>query len=158
MLKLYYLCQLLFRYAPAFQDVVDTELTTMGMDPRSNQCIGMHVRHGDACYAGGHRLCVRLESHLAVARQMRLRYGLKKVYLLTDDPHIAKGVVSGEYTSALEGLEVIMQSMNRDVYDGPENQNEFADQMGSRALTEMLVDITAASTCEAFVGSSSSGI
>ena len=103
---------------------------------------------------------------------MQLQYkelNLRQIYVLTDDPRIAQDVTAGRHMhgaglasnhsrSRLPALEVVMQPMEREKYDGPENQNEFVDQMGTKALTELMVDIHAASTCKAFVGTSSSGI
>ena len=105
---------LLFRFTPAFQEVIDKELKRMGLGSSStaNDCLAVHVRHGDACFTGN-RICVKFEEYLGLAQQMRQRYDLSKVYVLTDDPRIAKNLAAGKYQAASAGLTVVMQAMDR---------------------------------------------
>ena len=63
------------------------------------------------------RYCVRFSRYLESAAQMRAKYNLGMIYLLTDDPAISRAVEAGQYANS--GFRITLQSMDRSRYDGP---------------------------------------
>uniref|UniRef100_A0A7S0RP45 Alpha-(1,6)-fucosyltransferase N- and catalytic domain-containing protein n=1 Tax=Pyramimonas obovata TaxID=1411642 RepID=A0A7S0RP45_9CHLO len=61
--------------------------------------ISMHVRHGDACYDHrAQRKCHEFEDYLVAARKIKERYGVRNVFLATDNVAvIAKARANEEF-------------------------------------------------------------
>ena len=53
----------------------------------SDDCIAMHIRHGDACY-NKDRVCHSYDEYLKAAIEINKQYKISNIYLLTDSDKI----------------------------------------------------------------------
>ena len=134
------LVDLNFRWAPAFEALMKKRLARIGLLAKG-PCVAVHVRRGDMQGMDAYGLKRYIDHAVALAR----RYGLKSVFLLTDNASVA--------TRAQElagGLPVLYSNSNRDMYDG--TRVESLAHVPSTILTDLFTDLYAASHCAAMVG------
>uniref|UniRef100_A0A7S3LLF9 GT23 domain-containing protein n=2 Tax=Aplanochytrium stocchinoi TaxID=215587 RepID=A0A7S3LLF9_9STRA len=137
----------------------------------TTQCIGMHIRHGDTCI-NPDRGCRKLREYMRAAKMLKYKYNVSKIYLATDDPHVESALHKPKkyiYTYRRHFPAIVMQNISRRAFDFsnysmlkdvdtatyPENR---VKHLGSRPVTEFLVDIHMLRSCDYFVGTISSGI
>ncbi|KAK3265946.1 hypothetical protein CYMTET_25404 [Cymbomonas tetramitiformis] len=71
----------------------------VGLDGNPEPAIGMHIRHGDSCrrrkrlfHKRTQRKCFNFTMYMTWAEKMRKLYQVKRIFISTDDPSIAKGL------------------------------------------------------------------
>ena len=133
---------------PAYQAKLDAFTKSVGVG--QHPCIGIHVRRGDACTTNW-RKCHTFDEYMQVAIQMRRKYGLKHIYLATDDEKIT----SAESLAKYPGFEFMYQKMDRSIYSGKDQGTwveHKMEKLGRSAMHDVMKDIHATSRCDAFVG------
>jgi len=126
------------------------------LDKAPRPRLGVHIRHGDSCnqdfHPGGdfERVCVPTETYAAVAAFLAARYGMKSIYLTSDDPKAM--TVFKEYIHS-RGLHIPVAWLEHDrskydtktIIDGrhdldwPEVQNETAKDLWALASSDVLL-------------------
>ncbi|KAK3250649.1 hypothetical protein CYMTET_39969 [Cymbomonas tetramitiformis] len=139
----------------------------------SYNMIGMHVRHGDSCYARKQtKRCPPFEEYLKHARSFRDKYNVSSIYLATDDAELAQRVRASKHI--IDGFSFYMQSFIDDnsvvqralikYEDEPAQFTIGALKIGdnatdnSEAAARLIIDLTLLSTSEFFIGTFTSNI
>jgi len=115
--------------------------------------IGVHVRHGDACMHATisqfRPQCVEWAAYLERIYEMRDRYGVNKVFLATDDHHVAAAA------ALVPDLEIMQLSLDRSMFSA-DWFLEFRSELGlvdTQLVTESaLLDLLLLSEGSYFVG------
>lgn len=127
----------------------------------ANSCVGVHVRHGDACKDHrSQRRCYSAATYIRHARRLKSRYKLKGVFLATDDPSVVRAF------RAQRDLNVAVQGVDRGWLSGG-GSTRIETRMKSRSATggvqgrigrETVVDMELLARCSAFVGTFSTNL
>ena len=103
---------LLLRPRPALMATLQLAKASLGYH---GQVLGVHVRHGDACMHATisqfRPQCVEWEVYLERIQRMRAQYGVRKVFLATDDPEVAA------VASWTPDLELMQLSLDRSMFE-----------------------------------------
>lgn len=149
----------------------------------SQLIIALHVRHGDACSAKGRVKmygCPKLEEYMRAAGELRALYGVRNIFLATDDSGVVKGIND---KLLYPGWNVMSSPINRDWYQPQawrswqaktshkrkrrnsdpafkagfvEQRIKHGDGDPSKLGAEALLEIDLLSSCDMFVGTLSS--
>lgn len=127
-----------------------------------NQCIAVHVRHGDACmdHYSLHRTCHPWSEYAEKIKLLEGRYGtIPYVFLATDDDKViadAEEMFSGDTEHT-----VVHQNMSRAKYK-PKGWGDTIDVREDlnkpEVVTEFMQDVIGLSLCDYFVGTFSSSV
>jgi len=131
-------------------------------------CLAMHVRHGDVCNKAAtpdYRNCYSLDVYLPIARRMAKLYGLKTLFVATDDPEVIPALVANVSAEPWDAV-YFQDGLNRAAYTGKDLTSEHGfieKRVGQKAadgsylikqpILEMMTDLEAGSQCEALIGS-----
>ena len=103
---------LLLRPRPALMATLQLAKASLGYH---GQVLGVHVRHGDACMHATisqfRPQCVAWEVYVERIQRMRAQYGVRKVFLATDDPEVAA------VASQTPDLELMQLSLDRSMFE-----------------------------------------
>lgn len=148
-------------HAPCFLSTfADSLLEEMGLGGGA-QFIGMHVRAGDSCIKwqqdfGGD--CVGLHHHLSHARLLSERYGIKDIFVATDDPAVLERLRDKEKTSGgdirfvgVERYRSLLQEMEKTKDVWTENRLRRGEVPAGPLLRSTVADILVLSRASAFV-------
>ena len=72
-----------FKPQPALRDLASSIQASIGLPARY---VGVHIRHGDACYEFMDR-CHEVEPFAVAVERLCARYSINAVFLATDDPN-----------------------------------------------------------------------
>ena len=92
-----------WRPSEALRSLVDARLKEIfrGGAAEEWSCVAVHVRRGDACITPWRR-CPPLEEYLVPARHLARRYGLRRLFIATDEQSVVDELVAtGKGTSPL---------------------------------------------------------
>jgi hypothetical protein len=142
--------RLLVRPRPSLLAVLQLVKASLGFE---GPVIGVHVRHGDACmHASISRFrpkCVDWAAYLERIYDMSARYGVRKVFLATDDDEVAASA------ARISDLDIMHLSLDRSIFDA-DWFLEFRSELGlvdSQLVTESaLLDLLFLSEASYFVG------
>ena len=151
----------LFRLHPKFAGElgVDSVMARLGL--LGERFIGVHVRLGDSCVKwrelfGGE--CLSITAHLAHTRLLAWKYGIRRVFVASDDPS-----VPSQFVHALSGLTVVsaetvqlfrgvLADMEQSKGEWTENRLRKGEIARGQLLRSTLLDLEILSRAAAMVG------
>ena len=132
-------------------NVLPRRLTSLDPSPRF-QCIGMHIRGGDACFAS--RFCPAnlTASFFGTAARLRERYGLRRIVLATDSAPAAALCASGVLGFECHTLQMVRSKFESATFiEKRVARHEEGQLSGSAVALDALADIDMLADCDAFV-------
>jgi hypothetical protein len=122
--------------------------------------LGLHVRRGDACVHAAQSntrpLCRELKDYIPALAQMRARYGVRTVFVSTDDEGVAQEAPG---MLAKLGMRAVSLGLDRSLYASSwfiEHRVEAGAVDGSVIAESMLLDLHLLADCSYLVGTLSS--
>jgi len=121
--------------------------------------IGIHIRHGDSCsdprpYTM--RRCWPLAEYMAHARRFKERYGVRTVFLATDDAEVAEAA-----QQEFREFDFLIQRLNRTNHDSLEfvdDQLRAGTLDPGREGRDVVTDISLLASSDFFIGTFSGNI
>jgi len=151
----------LFRLAPKMAEELDIDGALQQLGLHGERFIGVHVRLGDSCVKWqelfrGH--CIPASEHIAHTRFMAWRYGIRRVFVASDDPSVPAQFVralpelSVVSADTLDRYRQVLHDMEKSKREWTENRLRTGMIERGELLRSTLLDVELLSRAAVFVG------
>ena len=151
----------LFRLDPKLKTELDVDGAMQELGLLHERYIGVHVRLGDSCVKWQELFqgqCISVSQHIVHARFMAWRYGIRRVFVASDDPSVPDQfvlalpeltIVSADTISRYRG---VLHDMEQSKSEWTENRLRLGKISRGELLRSTLLDVELLARAAVFVG------